>query len=173
MSRPVIVSSVLVLAVFSGAAAARADAPRLALLERAPEPIVHVIHGELVTGIITNAVTLNYEHLFGDHVALRIGYGSSMVAAVTQVKTAHGPLAMIVLFVGDESKLEVALGGSLVTASHDAPFGGHLDGSWYAVPNFEIGYRYQPRDGGLVMRAGFALSSAFGAPFTLGVGYAF
>ncbi|MCC6620277.1 MAG: hypothetical protein IT385_03430 [Deltaproteobacteria bacterium] len=157
-------------------APAHADGPRVALLDgpdAQTEPLRHVVHGELVTGIVTNAVTINYEHLLGEHVALRVGYGSSIVFAMTQVKKAHGPLAMLAFFVGDESKLEVALGASIVTASHDAPFDGHLGGSWWAVPNFEIGYRYQPRDGGLVVRAGFALSSAFGAPFTLGVGYAF
>jgi hypothetical protein len=133
----------------------------------------NVIHAELATMVMMNAVSLNYERLLSDHLALRVGYGASHVLAATQTKRAHGPLAMVAVFFGKRSRFELAAGASIVSATLDAPFDNHLGGSWYAVPNFELGYRYQHRAGGVVWRAGFALSSAFGAPFALGVGYAF
>ena len=133
-----------------------------------------LIHGELATGVVTNAVSLNYERRLTDFMSLRLGYGASVVLASTDTKSAHGPLAMLAfLFFGGPAHLEVALGTSVVTSNKVVHVGGHLGGDWYIVPNIFIGFRWQRPASGPVFRAGFAWTSAYGVPFAGSFGWSF
>lgn len=140
----------------------------------APEPersADHVLHVELSTLILVKGISINYEFFFDPRFALRVGYGASAVWAPTDSKSAHGPLAAFTFLHGYNHNLEVTLGVSVVDAGgREPPVGGSLGSGWWATPVAFVGYRYQPRSGGLVCRAGAGLGGGYGVGATIGIG---
>lgn len=140
----------------------------------APEPessASHVLHVEVASLIVANAVSINYEFFFDPRFAFRIGYSASAVWAPTDSKSAHGPLVAFTYLHGRNHNFEATLGLSVVDAGgREPPVGGAIGAGWWVTPTAFVGYRYQQRSGGLVHRAGFGLTGGYGVGVTLGIG---
>lgn len=134
----------------------------------------HLLHVELVTGIVTNGISVDYERTIDPRLAVRVGYGASFVIAADDgVRSAHGPLVMLTSLWGRRAMFELAAGASLVTTRDDIPVGLPVAGSWHLVPNLAVGFRYQAKAVGPMFRVAFAWTSAYGVPCAFGVGWGF
>jgi hypothetical protein len=151
-----------------------AAAPETGVYAQPPEPVEHVVHVDLTTLALANGISINYEHMLHENLALRIGYSASAVWMLTDSKSAHGPLAALSAMFGDDHKLELTAGFAVVDAGgREPPIAEEIGDGWYVSPVAFVGYRHQPEAGGLVKRVGLGMTGGYGAFLTLGVGAAF
>jgi hypothetical protein len=121
---------------------------------------------ELSTGLVTNSLSLNYEYQFHPNAGLRIGAGAAI--QLEGANTAGATIGMQMYTDGD-SRLEGGIGVSLLYAQSSA----HLPAALEPAPAINIGYRYQPVEGGMMFRVGLSYSYNYGLPFQGSAGYAF
>jgi hypothetical protein len=121
--------------------------------------------------------SVNYDRLITPHVAARAGVMLFRAEdnASNSVAVAVAPVVVSYLFGEGNSHFEAGVGVGLATASIDhVDFGEDFDQTLYGTG--VLGYRYQPRTGGVVFRAG--LTPVFNAEnfapwIGVSVGYAF
>lgn len=107
--------------------------------------------------------TINYERRFIEDLSVRLGFGFISVSATGGSTTSRAsvmtiPLMANYLGIGnDRHHLELGAGLLLVYASAATSSAGSIaSGSAFGVGGTAtVGYRYQPRDGGFLFRAGF------------------
>ena len=114
---------------------------------------------------------INYERLITENISLRIGYGhGKFYASLGGGGGKEGDnlnlLCNFLLFKGN-SKLELGIGASYI-----------LNLKYHSVPSekvyyaFSFGYRYQPKNGGLLFKAGYSLFyPGFGLNISLGYSF--
>lgn len=178
MRKPILLRSALALLAAAAAhpAAARAQAAPTLAMDAAPARVRAEAEPEMARSAVYfeaggNGLlyTLNYDHRFTDVISVRAGM---MVMGVVA-----SPVTVNALLGGGSHRLELGAGALLLSApGHLAdPVDGEED--LRAVKaTATVGYRYQPRRGGMVVRAGFTpvLVDGAGLPwFGLSVGYAF
>ena len=144
---------------------------------RSVDPIVRTAHNALYVELLGNALfySLNYERIFGDSWAARIGVGyfSVSVTASSGGETASSstsvltlPLMANYLGVGSRShKFELGVGVLLIYVSGSVDtLAAESDGSGIGiVGSGSLAYRYVPYDGGFNFKIGLMpLFGAFG-----------
>lgn len=120
-----------------------------------------------VTFAIYYHVSANYERMFREQWAWRVGYGYSGGILIEAGEQAHGILLMINYLSQGVNKFEVGAGGSLVFASTTKQQTGSV--RTLLVPSIAIGYRYQA-SGGTFFRTGLEWVYLWGFPLHLSVG---
>lgn len=151
-------------------------------LPNAPESSREAIYFEGATFFgLAGSLSVNYEHVFTDYLALRVGAGYAFAVfpflfyfLATQ---AGGVQAMVDFrFGGPSHFFELGIGASVMIASTVGVFMLAIPVSDVSVvpsPAVSISYVYHPADGGFFFRAGAIWSYAFGLPVGLSLGYAF
>jgi hypothetical protein len=100
--------------------------------------------------------SINYDRLFTPNIGGRIGFSYLSLDKdfiIPEVTMYFFPLSFNYFVGNGSSKLEFGVGMTFVTGQFDW-FGLKGSGS-IVIANFNIGYRYQPVDGGLLFRIGF------------------
>ncbi|MCC6622470.1 MAG: hypothetical protein IT385_14495 [Deltaproteobacteria bacterium] len=145
------------------AAAAETDVARA--LEVDPRP--HAIYVEAVGWTtLGGGVSLDYEYRIDDVFALSVGPTATLNAYHDEGEILFGGRLNAHFFIGSgEHRLELGAGVSLLTSGDD--------GGLAALPNAVVAWRYQPLDGGVLVRVGAMLANGISAPVGLSVGASF
>jgi hypothetical protein len=121
--------------------------------------------------------SVNFDRLLTPRVAARAGlmFMRAEDEVSNSVEVAVAPVVVSYLFGEGSSHFEAGLGVGLATASiDDVDFGGDSDRGVYGTG--VLGYRYQPKTGGVVFRAGLTplfTTNDFTPWIGLSFGYAF
>lgn len=171
-------SIVSVLAItFSTSAAVAAPDVRLDGAHEAPSR--NAIFGDVTTLGFINSTSISYERVLHPNWSLRVGYLVSSFFFISPFGgsggATHGPFAMVTALFGDDHNFEVAAGVSLqFFEDEESVFGGQSLGGGAALgPRAFVGYRYQPTEGGTVIRVGLNAGVGFDIGVTVGAGYSF
>lgn len=137
----------------------------------------HAIYVEGTTLAILNSIGISYAFrpIRGFAISAGFGYGSANGLIVT-AKGYGGQLLAHLLLGGPSShSFELALGGALMRIEGDLIFDetDPTDPVLRILPSAFLGYRYQPLDGGLLVRGGGAWSFGYGIGFSASVGASF
>ena len=121
---------------------------------------------ELSSSLLSNSLAVNYEYQFSDIMSVRVGTGAAMQM---EGASAVGVTAGLQLFTAGDGRLEGGAGISAVY-SNTSPM---LPMAFGVSPAVNLGYRYQPVEGGMMFRVGLSYSYNFGFPVQGSAGYAF
>jgi hypothetical protein len=121
---------------------------------------------ELSTALLTSSLSLNYEYQFHPNISARLGAGASHQF---EGANAAGGTVGVQFNTSGEYRLEGGVGLSLLESQSSA----HLPAEMVFAPALNLGYRYQPTEGGMMFRVGLSYSYNYGFPFEGSAGYSF
>ena len=153
----------------------------------------NVIYGEVATGIVVGAISVNYERMVNDWLSLRAGIGAAVSPDLhfnfcfdfsgtgctedgsgpqDDVHFSGGFTFMANFLVGSESPwmLELGVGASLMFGKGQLF---DLEADVNVAPAASISARYQPLDGGFFFRGGLLWTYGVGLPIGFSFGSAF